>query len=130
VKFYDIEVTAEQLRAAAEWAEVGGTPVQLCVDDSMLIAGQGDEKMAWDTGGEKGSDEYVALAPLDPSPTATRAGEPLGERIARMGRELIDPDYDPAAEDEDGVPIFSEETRAEAAGARPTDDPRYQRGAH
>lgn len=75
-----------------------------------------------------------------------------------------DIDYDPAAEDEDGVPIFSEETREQAAreratcsecGARtyraeecvceeggdaevyeevlaerPTDDPRYTRGAH
>jgi hypothetical protein len=38
-----------------------------------------------------------------------------------------DVDYDPAAEDEDGVPIFSEETRA---AARPTDDPRYRTGAH
>lgn len=92
--------------------------------------------------------------------------EPLtvGERIARMGRELIDPDYDPAAEDEpepfgggdgsepgpaggedeprvtpsmmaadhlygdplaadeDGEPLYSDETRAAAAG-----DPRGER---
>lgn len=57
-------------------------------------------------------------APEDPTPA--------GVAIARMGRAMIDPDYDPAAEDEDGVPIFSDETRAE----RPTDDPRYRRGAH
>jgi hypothetical protein len=52
--------------------------------------------------------------------------EPLGDRIAREGRAMLaaacDIDYDPAAEDEDGVPLFSEQTRAEVAG-----DPRGER---
>jgi hypothetical protein len=52
--------------------------------------------------------------------------EPEGDRIAREGRAMLaaacDIDYDPAAEDEDGVPLFSEQTRAEVAG-----DPRGER---
>lgn len=62
---YDVSVTAEQLKAAASWAEEGGANVELLVDDRMLVVSQGDERTAFDTGGEVGSDEYVALAPLD-----------------------------------------------------------------
>lgn len=75
---YDVEVTAEQLRAAADWAEEGQAPVRLLADDRMLLAGQGDERAAWDTGGEEGSEEYLSAAPLDPSPRA-RARDLAGQ---------------------------------------------------
>ena len=64
---FDIQITAEQLQAAAEWATAGENmaPVELLADDRMLIVTQGDERTAFDTGGEVGSDEYLAVAPLD-----------------------------------------------------------------
>lgn len=64
---YDISITAEQLKAASRWAEDGENvaAVELLADDRMLIVTQGDERTAFDTGGEVGSEEYVSLAPLD-----------------------------------------------------------------
>lgn len=80
---YDIEVTAEQLRAAGAWANPGkdSAPVQLAVDDRMLVVAQGDDKTAFDHDASVGSDEYVALAPLDPNPTA--------EQLREQGREEV-----------------------------------------
>jgi hypothetical protein len=61
-----ITVTCEQLTAVAAWAEPGDdmADVFLLVDDRMLLAEQGDDRTAFDTGGEPGSDEYLAVAPL------------------------------------------------------------------
>lgn len=72
-KNYDICITAEQVEALGWWAEPGAemAPVYLYLDENtsepapLLIAWQGDEKIAWDYNGEKCSDEYIALAPLD-----------------------------------------------------------------
>ena len=70
---YDLSVTAEALRAAAGWATPGEdmAPVELLVDDRMLLASQGDERAAFDTGGEPGSEQYLAAAPLDRGPART-----------------------------------------------------------
>ena len=67
---YDINVRPEQIQKLAAWAQVGPdmADVELVVDDSMLLAEQGDERMAWDTDGSEGSEEYLSKAPLDPSP--------------------------------------------------------------
>lgn len=68
---YDIKLSPEALKAASEWAvtsfDIGEAPtdVALLVDDRMLIAYQGDERMAWDTDGSPASDEYLAVCPLD-----------------------------------------------------------------
>lgn len=63
---YDIRITPEQLKAAADWAlGLHMADVELYADDRMLIAEQGDERMAWDTGGEPASEEYLAICPLD-----------------------------------------------------------------
>lgn len=64
---YDISTTAEQVAALAAWTHRGpdAAPVELLVDDRMLLAEQGDERMAWDTGGEPASSEYLQAAPLD-----------------------------------------------------------------
>lgn len=67
---YDIRTTPEQLAKLGEWVTTGEgmADVELVVDDSMLLAEQGDERMAWDTDGSLATDEYLAVAPLDPSP--------------------------------------------------------------
>lgn len=67
---YDIRVTAEQLIEAGKWVEPGPdqAAVELAVDDRMLVVNQGDERAAFDTGGEPSeSEEYLKRAPLDPS---------------------------------------------------------------
>lgn len=66
---YDINITPAAIKALAAWVYDGddAADVELAVDDRMLVAEQGDEKMAWDTDGSPGSDEYVSLAPLDPT---------------------------------------------------------------
>lgn len=64
---YDITITAEQVAALAAWVGMDGpdaAAVELLVDDRMLLAEQGDDRMAWDTGGEPASDEYLQAAPL------------------------------------------------------------------
>lgn len=80
---YDIEVSAAALRCAGIWVDTGkeSAPVQLAADDRMLVVAQGDDKTAFDLDGSVGSDEYVALAPLDPSPTA--------EQLREQGREEV-----------------------------------------
>lgn len=67
---YDLSISAEQARALGHWVTPGRSmaAVELCADDRMLVAEQGDDRMAWDTDGSPGSDEYLAVAPLDPSP--------------------------------------------------------------
>lgn len=52
-----ITITAEQLAAAAAWAETGEdmADVTLRADDRMLLVSQGDEYAAFDTGGEPGA---------------------------------------------------------------------------
>jgi hypothetical protein len=64
---FDLSCSAEQLRAAAAWATPGEkmAPVELLVDDRMLLVSQGDDRAAFDTGGEPASEEYLAVAPLD-----------------------------------------------------------------
>lgn len=79
---YDICVTAEQIAALAAWVGCDGPDaagVELVVDDRMLLAEQGDDRMAWDTGGEPASDAYLAAAPLDPAP-------PRGVRVVYVVR--------------------------------------------
>jgi len=60
-------ITPEQLAAAASWAQPGDdmADVYLLTDDRMLLITQGDDRAAFDTGGEPGSDEYLRVAPLD-----------------------------------------------------------------
>ena len=86
-----ITITAEQLAAAAAWAETGEdmADVTLRADDRMLLVSQGDEYAAFDTGGEPGSEEYLQAAPLDAetpatpdAPVATVAG--VMNRLARI----------------------------------------------
>ena len=68
---YDVRVTPHQLKKAAEWCESEidqPADVELAVDDRMLVAQQGDDLMAWDTGGEEASEVYLdANPPLDPT---------------------------------------------------------------
>lgn len=175
--FYDVRITPEQLKAAAAWAQAGDgmAAVELAADDRMLVAEQGDEINAWDHGGEPGTEEYLAVAPLceharceNPEPHRRGAGCQIGVEPLAVPEALTlnNTDQDPlilAAEailgelagridedDADGY-LFHEAcdawdawrrtaTRlAMAAGktpdapepvGRPTDDPRYQRGAH
>ena len=72
---YDIRVTPEALKAAADWIVAGENmaEVEIVVDDRMLLVEQGDERNAWDTGGEPASEDYLANAPLD-----RRTPEPCG----------------------------------------------------
>lgn len=67
--FYDICTTPAQLKKLGEWVDDGpdAADVELAVDDRMLVAEQGDDRTAWDLGGEEGSEEYIAVAPLDPT---------------------------------------------------------------
>jgi len=62
-----VQITPEALAAAAAWAEPGEdmADVRLLADDRMLLVSQGDDRAAFDTGGEPGSDEYLEVAPLD-----------------------------------------------------------------
>lgn len=66
---YDISVTPEQIAAVAAWITLGMAPVELLVDDRMLVAEQGDDRMAWDTDGSPASAEYLDVAPLDRAPS-------------------------------------------------------------
>lgn len=73
---YDINTTPEQIKAVAAWCYDGEHPagVELAVDDRMLVAQQGDDLMAWDTGGEPATDVYLdANPPLDPTGSARHA---------------------------------------------------------
>jgi hypothetical protein len=82
---YDINITPAQAAKLAEWVETGpdGADVELVVDDSMLLAEQGDDRMAWDTDGSPASDDYLAVAPLDPARTPVKT-------IIGRERALID----------------------------------------
>lgn len=97
---YDIRTTPQQLKKLGEWVQVGdGTAdVELVADDSMLLAEQGDERMAWDADKDasEGSEEYLSVAPLDPPRRSS-----LPARLVSMmyperfpeGHELHDPDH-------------------------------------
>lgn len=67
---FDIKISAEQAKALGGWVAVGGEGelayVELCADDRMLLAQQGDDRAAWDISGEEGSEAYLMAAPLDP----------------------------------------------------------------
>jgi hypothetical protein len=67
-----VHLTREALAAAAAWAVPGDgmVGVTLLVDDRMLLVAQGDDRTAFDTGGEPASAEYLDAAPLD------RVGDP------------------------------------------------------
>lgn len=92
---YDIRITPEQLHKAAEWATAGMADVELALDDRMLLAEQGDERMAWDTAGEPATDAYLdANPPLDPTGDdreqvafIVRPPDPL-EDVALFAREV------------------------------------------
>jgi len=51
---YDIQVTAEQLKAAAAWVEEGQgmSPVELAIEGAWLVVWQGDERIILETHGE------------------------------------------------------------------------------
>jgi hypothetical protein len=89
---YDIRTSPEQLKKLGEWVDdgVNMADVELVVDDRMLLAEQGDSRMAWDLGGEPASREYLTHAPLDPPHerihhTPTKA---IVERVREALREL------------------------------------------
>lgn len=83
---YDIAVTPAQLKAAADWCQniEHAAAVELVADDRMLLVEQGDDRAAFDTGGEPGSDDYLAVAPLDPR--ENRYGELLDRLKTIAGR--------------------------------------------
>lgn len=93
---FDVRVRPEQLKAAAEWAASGddAADVLLLVDDRMLVVYQGDDKTAFDTGGEQGSDEYVSLAPLDREAPTDMHRQVVATiaRIRRDDSDFITPD--------------------------------------
>lgn len=64
---YDVKLTPATILALASWVTPDMADVELAVDDRMLVAQQGDERMAWDTDGSPASAEYLAVAPLDPT---------------------------------------------------------------
>lgn len=74
---HDIKASAEQLRKIADWVlstAAGGAEVELLIDGPMLIAEQGDDRMAWDTNGRPAGREYLDRCPVDrlPGDTITR----------------------------------------------------------
>jgi hypothetical protein len=71
---FDIAITPRQIKALAGWIQDGEhmAEVELAVDDRMLVAEQGDERMAWDTGGEPANESYLAVAPLCEHPDCQR----------------------------------------------------------
>lgn len=71
---FDIAITPRQIKALAGWIQDGEhmAAVELAVDDCMLVAEQGDEVMAWDTGGEPANETYLAVAPLCEHPHCLR----------------------------------------------------------
>lgn len=79
---YDIQITAATIKALAEWTSrlPGPTPVQLAVDDRMIVVAHPGGKNAFDNDGSPGSAEYVLLAPLDP--TGTARGDAIARRDA------------------------------------------------
>lgn len=110
---YDVAMTPAQLEALSEWAEPSGADILIVREGDNLVVGQGDDRVRISPAGD-------TVDHPEPARELT-----TGDRLARLAQELLNPDYDPAAEDEDGVPIFSDET-----AGRPTDDPRYRTGAH
>jgi hypothetical protein len=80
------------------------------VDEDLAVNGWDDrnvDRCATDLAAALGQDTTAAAIESaqfmpDPEPTLAeqmgRKLESTGERIARMGREMIDPDYDPARE--------------------------------
>lgn len=89
---YDIRTSPEQLKKLGEWVQDGTNmaDVELVADDRMLLAEQGDSRMAWDLGGEPASDEYLAVAPLDPSRGVQLTPSQLVLRIRAQLTELRD----------------------------------------
>lgn len=101
MKLHDIIITPAQLRKAAEWVDdsADGADIELLVDDRMLVVGQGDDKTAFDTGGEPGSDEYIALAPLDRShPKERDMNEQEHERTRAREPRAVGRDFKRATE--------------------------------
>lgn len=96
---YDIRITAAQLQEAAAWIEVGEgmADVELLADDRMLIVSQGDERTAFDTGGEVGSEEYQRLMPLDRRALASDFVADADGRDARFTR--TDDGHEPVADE-------------------------------
>jgi len=72
---YDIELTAASLKALAKWVAPlqDSTPVQIAVDDRMVVVAHPGGRNAFDTDGSPGSPQYVALSPLDPTGDARRS---------------------------------------------------------
>lgn len=101
---------------AADWAETGEdmAAVTLRADDRMLLVSQGDGYAAFDTGGEPGSDEYLAVAPLDPEDAEIEGLSPAGVRqVVLIAGMLRDQRLFP----EDGMPDGSLELLDRAAAA-------------
>ena len=137
---YRMKMSAEQAKAIAEWSANGDGFADVLLDegdDDRIVVGQGDERATFNTDGVQCCERCGALdgeelqggacyscgLGHEDDPEAASTHEPEGDRIAREGAAMLaaarDIDYDPAAEDEDGVPIFSDATRAAAQ-----DDPR------
>lgn len=89
---FDIAITPRQIKALAGWIQDGEhmAEVELAVDDRMLVAEQGDERMAWDTGGEPANESYLAVAPLCEHPDCERA-EPHARHPVNPASPLGDP---------------------------------------
>jgi hypothetical protein len=52
---YDVKLTPRQLRALAEWAEIGAymADVRLRHDGTTITAEQGDARASWDANGTR-----------------------------------------------------------------------------
>lgn len=122
---YDLSMTPDQAEALYRWSAPEGAEILIVREGDNLVAGQGDARVRISPAGDTvdhpepyapGRCEHGALIGFC---TLGCGAEPSGDRIAREGAAMLaaarDVGYDPAAEDEDGVPIFSEETREEAA---------------
>lgn len=96
---YDIRITAAQLQESAAWVEGGEgmADVELLADDRMLIVSQGDDRIAFDTNGLVGSEEYQRLMPLDRRALASDFVADVDGRDARFTR--TDDGHEPVADE-------------------------------
>lgn len=92
---YDIKITAAVAaklgEAARNWPPE--TDVELAADDRMTVAVFDADptdpglKVAWDTDGSLGSDDYLTHAPLDP--TGTARTQPLIDALRELAAAIV-----------------------------------------
>lgn len=141
---YRMKMTAEQVRAVSEWAAHGDGFADVLLDDGdddRIIVGQGDERATFNTDGVQCCERCGALDGEelqggacyscglghedDPEATAGACIRCGTEDVGRWSGENRSNVCDDCMRD-DEFPVTPEND----LDRRPTDDPRYTRGAH